>query len=128
MASRRLERVAAQVVREVGTVIEQRLSDPDLGFVTVHRATVTRDLRLATVFIGVLGDADQARASIRALQRARGLIRHDLAHRLRLRVTPDLRFQLDPSMLTEERLRQLLDDTSHETSPAGDPNADLPDA
>ena len=128
MASRRLERVAAQVRREVGTFIEQKLTDPNLGFVTVHQVTITPDLRVATVFIGVIGDADQARASIQALQRARGLIRHDLGRRLRLRVTPDLRFQLDPSMVTEERLRQLLDDTSLDTDPAGGANADPPNA
>lgn len=108
MASRRLQRVGAQLVREVGALIERELADPDLGFVTVHRAEVSRDFGIATILVGVIGDADQARASIQALERARHVIRRELGHRLRLRVTPELRFQLDPNMVTEEHLRQTL--------------------
>ncbi len=114
MASRRLQRVGAQVAREVGALIERELADPDLAYVTVHSAAVTRDLGVATILVGVIGDADQARASIEALERARRVIRRELARRLRLRVTPELRFQLDPDMVTEEYLRQTLDTRADE--------------
>ncbi len=121
MASRRLQRVGSQVAREVGALIERELADPDLDFVTVHSAEVTRDLGVATILVGVIGDADQARASIEALERARHVIRRELGQRLRLRVTPELRFQLDPDMVTEEHLRQTLDRRTDE--PGGRPGA-----
>ena len=125
MPSRRLERVAAQIVREVGAILARHVSDPELGFVTVRHASVSPDLEVATVFVSVLGDAERVRSSIQALERARGLVRQELGRRLRLRVTPDVRFQLDPEGITEERLRQLLGDTA---SPDIDAGPDSPGA
>ena len=123
MSSRRLERVEAQIVREVGDIVDHKLSDPQLGFVTVRSVAVARDLHLATIFVGVVGDAEQCERSIAALTRAQRLIRRELARRLRLRLTPELRFQLDPEMLTEEFVRQEL--AADPQSAAGD--GDEPD-
>ena len=123
MPPRRLERVAAQVVREVGEIIARDLSDPEVGFVTVRRANVSADLQVATVFVSVFGDADRARVAIMALHRARGLVRQELGRRLRLRVTPDVRFQLDPEGLTEERFHQLHADGSAPATTDALPNS-----
>ena len=108
MPTRRPERIAAQIAREVSGIVRFALVDPALATVTISRATMTPDLRRATVFVNVLGDADQCQESVAALQRASRVVRRELSARLRLRYSPELTFQLDPEMVTEELLQQLL--------------------
>lgn len=115
MPTRRPERIAAQIAREAGEIVRFTLGDPKIRLATVNRAQVSPDLRRATVFVTVLGDAEQCEESLTALERAAGVVRRELSARLRLRFTPEIRFQLDPAMVTEERLRQMLDEP-HEDS------------
>ncbi len=110
MPTRRPERVAAQIAREASEIVKFTLADPQVRLVTVNRAQVSPDLRRATVFVAVLGDAEQCRDSLAALQRASRVVRRELSARLRLRYAPEVTFQLDPEMVTEERLRQILDE------------------
>ncbi|MBM4437447.1 MAG: 30S ribosome-binding factor RbfA [Actinobacteria bacterium] len=106
MPRRRVERVAAHVVRELGAIIEKDLTDPAIGFVTVRHAALSADLSRATVFVSVYGSADRVQESLRALERAQGYLRRELAHRLRLRAALELSVQLDPEMVTAEQLAQ----------------------
>ena len=110
MPTRRPERVAAQIAREVSEIIKFTLADPQIRLVTVNMAQVSPDLRRATVFVAVLGDAEQCRDSIAALQRASRVVRRELSARLRLRYSPEVTFQLDPEMVTEERMHQILNE------------------
>lgn len=124
MPTRRPERIAAQIAREAGEIVRFTLGDPKIRLATVNRAQVSPDLRRATVFVTVLGDAEQCEESLAALERASGVVRRELSARLRLRFTPEIRFQLDPAMVTEERLRQILDghheDSDLDASPTTD--------
>ena len=117
MPTRRPERIAAQIAREASEIVRFTLGDPNIRLVTVNRAQVSPDLRRATIFVTVLGDAEQCEESIAALERAEGVVRRELSARLRLRFTPQIRFQLDPGMVTEERMRQLLDEEREDSSP-----------
>ena len=117
MPTRRPERIAAQIAREAGEIVRFTLGDPKIRLATVNRAHVTPDLRRATVFVTVLGDAEQCEEALAALERAAGVVRRELSARLRLRFTPEIRFQLDPGMVTEERLRQVLDERGEDSNP-----------
>jgi ribosome-binding factor A len=112
---RRPERVAAQITRETSEIVKFTLADPQIRLVTVNRAHVSPDLRHATVFVTVLGDAQQCGESLHALQRAARVVRRELSARLRLRYSPELTFQLDPEMVTEEGVRQISSDRSDDT-------------
>ena len=122
MPTRRPERIAAQIAREAGEIVRFTLGDPKIRLATVNRAQVSPDLRRATVFVTVLGDAEECEETLAALERAVGVVRRELSARLRLRFTPEIRFQLDPGMVTEERLRQVL----NERRDASNPGASLP--
>lgn len=116
MPMRRPERVAAQITREASEIIKFTLADPQIRLVTVNRSHVSPDLRHATVFVTVLGDAQQCLESLGALQRAARVVRRELSARLRLRYSPEVTFQLDPEMVTEEGVRQTLGDRGDDTN------------
>lgn len=118
MPTRRPERIASQIAREASEIVRFTLGDPSIRLATVNRALVSPDLRRATIFVTVLGDAEQCEESLAALERAEGVVRRELSARLRLRFTPEIRFQLDPAMVTEERLRQLLDEEREDSNPS----------
>ena len=120
IATRRAQRIEAQISREVSDLIERRLEDPAIGFVTVQRVSVSPDLGQAVVFVTPLGDASAAEESLAALQRAASFVRRELATRIRVYRIPRIRFQLDPDMMTAEALSQR---RAHSQAPGPGPHA-----
>lgn len=108
MQGKRLDRVNQLIKEEISLLLQRELKDPRLGFVTVTGVETTKDLRFAKVFVSVLGDEPQWRASMAALLSARGFIRNWLRQHLDLRVTPELDFRADHSMEHAARIQELL--------------------
>ncbi len=101
-------RVADQIQRELSTIVTQELKDPGIGeFFTISEVEVTRDLSIADVHFTVL-DAQSVPATLAALRRASGFLRRRLAGRVRLRVTPQLRFHHDSSTADGARMDALI--------------------
>src|SRR5262245_9794350 len=98
MQGKRLDRVNQLIKEEISHLLQRELKDPRLGFVTVTEVVVSKDLRSGKVYVSVLGSDDEWRASLLALESARGFIRNWLAPRLRMRAVPDLTFVPDRSM------------------------------
>ncbi len=95
MVSPRVLKLADQIKVIVASMIERRIKDPRLGFVTVTDVRLTGDSRDATVFYTVLGDdADRAGTAV-ALRSATGLIRAQVGRQLGLKFTPTLVFVAD---------------------------------
>src|ERR1035437_4791729 len=90
--ARRLGEAIAQIVAEM---LERRIKDPRLGFVTVTEARVTGDLREANVFYTVDGSAEEHAATAAALASATGLIRSEVGRQTGLKHTPSIAFRLD---------------------------------
>ena len=108
MQGKRLDRVNQLIKEEISLVLQRELKDPRLGFVTVTEVETAKDLRVAKIFVSVLGDDAQWEASLAALTHARGFIRHWLRGHLDLRVTPELAFRPDRSMAHAARIQELL--------------------
>ena len=108
MQGKRLDRVNQLVKEEISTLLQRELKDPRLGFVTVTEVETSKDLRLAKVFISVLGDERQWAASLAALASARGFVRIWLRQHLDLRVTPEFDFRPDRSMEHAAKIQSLL--------------------
>lgn len=87
-------------------MLERRLTDPSIGFVTVQRVALTPDLSRAIVFVAPLGKAERVQVSLESLQRAAAFVRRELSQRIRMYRIPEIRFQLDPDMVTEESIGQ----------------------
>lgn len=91
----RARRVADRIHETVARLLQGRIKDPRLGFVTVTDVRVTGDLQQATVFYTVYGSDEDRRDSAAALRSATGLIRSEVGKALGIRLTPSLTFQLD---------------------------------
>ena len=106
----RLRRVADQIHRELSMLLATQIKDPRVGMVTLTGVEVSPDLAHARVHFTTLGDADALALTEAGLKRAAGFLRSELGHRLKLRVTPELRFVYDASVERGVRLSRLIDD------------------
>jgi ribosome-binding factor A len=106
--SRRTERVGEEIREAVAEMIGHGLKDPRIGFVTVTRVSLTPDLRIAHVNVGVLGDQGQRDQTLAGLKQASGYMRRELGRRVRMRHTPELVFHYDQGLDATDRVAQLL--------------------
>jgi ribosome-binding factor A len=106
----RPDRIADQIRSELGQLLSRDVHDPGLGFVTITRVQVSRDLQQARVFYTALGDENSRRRSDRALHRALPFLRRQIGGRLRLRRVPELQFVYDESIAGQDRIEQLIND------------------
>ncbi|MED3660443.1 30S ribosome-binding factor RbfA [Ureibacillus sp. FSL K6-8385] len=106
--SLRANRVAEQIKKELGDIIGRKLKDPRLGFVTVTDVEVTGDLQQATIYISTLGTDEEREETLKTLERAKGFIRSEIGHRIRLRKTPEITFKFDSSIEYGNKIEQLL--------------------
>src|SRR6267154_4611291 len=91
----RARKLADRIAQIVAEMLERRIKDPRLGFVTVTEARVTGDLREATVFYTVYGSDEEQSATAAALASATGVIRSEVGHQTGLKHTPSLTFVAD---------------------------------
>src|SRR5262252_6912764 len=127
--ARRLGEAIAQIVAEM---LERRIKDPRLGFVTVTEARVTGDLREATVFYTVYGSDEEVAGTTAALTSATGLIRSEVGRQTGLKHTPSISFTRDTIPDTARTIEDLVDRARAEdervaaaragAEPAGDPD------
>ncbi len=104
----RVERIQKQVQEEVSQMLATEVRDPGVGLVTVTRAKVTGDLSLARVYWTMIGDLNERKKTVQALERATGFVRHLLAERLSLRRVPELKFIFDESVAAQDRIEQII--------------------
>ena len=115
----RPDRIADQIRSELGQLLSRDVHDPGLGFVTITRVQVSRDLQQARVFYTALGDENSRRHSDRALHRALPFLRRQIGGRLRLKRVPELQFAYDESIAGQDRIEQLINDL-HAAAPSDD--------
>ena len=123
MNDRRQRRVAELIHQEISLLIQRQVRDPRLGSITVTGVEVTQDLRLATIYVSVLGDDADVNQALAALKSAAGFFRHELGSTLTLRFIPELAFRLDKSLEQGLRIDQLLDSLPP-AAPADDDEGD----
>ena len=99
-----------EAVREVISEGLGELKDPRVGFVTVTGVETSPDLRQATVFVSVLGTERKRRQTLDGLAAAHGVLQARLARQLRMKRTPQLTFEYDPTVERGVRMTQLIDE------------------
>jgi ribosome-binding factor A len=119
MGFHRANRLAEEMKKEVSQILREEIKDPRVGFVSVTRVEVSSDLRYAKVFISVLGSQEERQEVARALKRAGGFIRSELARRIRLRFTPELTFKIDDSIEHGVRIANILDQVKNDDLKSG---------
>lgn len=109
MNTTRTERLARQFQQEIATIIQEELKDPRLGFVTITRVELSRDLSRATVLFSCLGDEEARSRSQEALDRSAGFIHGLIKKRFRLKIIPVILFRYDGSIAGSLALSETLD-------------------
>ena len=111
----RTHRISEEMKKEVSNIIQNELKDPRLPqMVSVMSANVTRDLRYAKVYISVFGSEEEKKNALSALKSAAGFIRREVGHRMQLRYTPEMQFELDNSIEHGAYITKLINDTMKE--------------
>ncbi|HZR52799.1 MAG TPA: 30S ribosome-binding factor RbfA [Streptosporangiaceae bacterium] len=105
----RKRKLADRIIQIVAEMLERRIKDPRLGFVTITEARLTGDLREATVYYTVLGDEQERAATAAALVSATGVIRSEVGKQTGLKHTPSLTFVADALPEDAKRLEGLVD-------------------
>jgi ribosome-binding factor A len=98
MEGKRSEKVADLIQKEISEMLLKTLKDPRIGFVTITRVAVSEDCRLAKVYFSVTGTLAERKRSTEGLNSAKGYVRKELGRRMRLKYTPEIMFQFDPSI------------------------------
>ena len=99
-----------EAVRAVLAEAIGELKDPRIGFITVTGVDTSRDLAQATVYVSVLGSERKRAQSLAGLEAAHGVLQRRIADELRLKRTPQLTFQYDPTVEQGVRMSKLIDD------------------
>ncbi len=106
--------INSEVMRAVSEIIRSEIRDPRVAPVTsVTDAEVTTDLKYATIYISTLGEGEKLDKTMEALKQAAGFIRRELAKRVNLRNTPELRFVADTSLAYGMKMSRLIDEVVH---------------
>ena len=113
------KRVADAVRDAVAEIITNEISDPRVGFVTVTRCHISRDLKQATVYFTILVPEGKQKEAFLHLDHAKGYIRRRLAQKVKFRVMPELHFSIDDVLAHEMRINEVISDL-HREAPATD--------
>lgn len=115
MTTARMRRVN-ESMRQVLSEALLALKDPRIGFVTVTGVDTSPDLRHAVVYVSVLGGEKKRQRSLAALEAAHGVLQAQVSRELRLKRTPQLAFEYDPSVEHGVRMSKLIDELAPEES------------
>jgi ribosome-binding factor A len=108
MASPRVRKIADRIHVIVAEMLERRIKDPRLGFLTVTDVRLTGDSQQATIFYTVLGEEDDLANTAAALESAKGLLRSEVAKQLGMRQAPSLTFIHDALPESARHLDEVL--------------------
>ena len=109
MSNPRVRKIADRIQVVVAEMLERRIKDPRLGFVTVTDVRVTGDSQQASIFYTVLGSEDELASTAAALESAKGVIRSEVAKQLGMRIVPSLTFVPDALPESARALDEVLE-------------------
>jgi ribosome-binding factor A len=105
--SYRLEKISHLIKEEISLIFLYKLKDPALGLITVTDVKVSSDLKTAKIYISVL-EIDKRNSTIEKINSINGLIRSQLAHRIKIKFVPELKFFIDDTLDYVEKINGLI--------------------
>jgi len=120
MPNLRHQRVCELLKREIGEAVRREFLVDDAGLITVNDVAMAGDLKSATVFISILGNADQQKRGFQMLTEHRIRIQGLVSKSIVLKYTPTLKFVFDDSIVRGNRVLQIMEELE-KSEPAGDP-------
>jgi ribosome-binding factor A len=106
--SLRTDRVASLIKHEIGGFILREYRDAAYGLITVTDVVVTSDLRIAKIYVSVMGSPEIREATMDMLEEHKGEIRSFIGSHLRLKFTPSIQFFIDETMDRVEKINNII--------------------
>jgi ribosome-binding factor A len=126
MTRLRPERVQEALRQEISRVALEEIKDPRIGFLTITKVELTKDLRYAKVYFSVLGGAKEKALALKGLNSAKGYIKGMVADRIKLRLVPDISFRIDESIEHTKEIYDLFERIKKKpTSPSNPQNSGM---
>jgi len=104
------DRLASSMMRELSYIFREDIKEASLNFVTITEVKLNPDASIAKIYITFLGGDNKIESALKALNRAKGHIRSQLAKRLKVRHTPNLIFEYDTSTEYGNKISRMLED------------------
>lgn len=108
MSKIRQERTAEDIRLIISDLLYRSVSDPRLQDLTVTRVLIDRELQHANIYVNALGDESRKQEVMKALDKAGGFFRYEIAQRMSLRTVPELHFHWDPTLAYAEEVDDIL--------------------
>lgn len=105
--SRRTERVEHLIKEEISLIFLYKLNEPEIGFITITNVKISSDLKIAKVYISIL-EKNKREEVLEKIKNKTGFIRSELAHRIRIKFTPELKFFIDDTLDYVEKIEGLI--------------------
>lgn len=103
-----MEQVASLIKEEIGILFTREFNDPSYGFLTVTDVLMSADLKIAKVYVSILGNADVRGRTMNLLEAQKPGIRHIIGSHIRLKFTPEIHFYLDDTLDRVARIHNLI--------------------
>lgn len=108
----RINRISEEMKKELSFIIQNDLKDPRLPkLISITSVNVTKDLKYAKAYISVFGTDEEKKNALTALKSAAGFIRREVGHRMQMRYTPEMHFELDNSIEHGAYISNLINQT-----------------
>lgn len=115
--SNRLARINEELKREVSNIINYEVKNSNVsGMISITKVKTTPDLRYAKISVSII-NSKSVKNTLAGLKAASGFIRSRVAEKINLRITPELVFELDDSMVYGERIDKILEDIMKDIKP-----------
>jgi ribosome-binding factor A len=105
----RIRKVEIDLKREISFIINNKIKDPRIGFITITDTKLSPDYKWLDVFVSVMGDDKETSSSLKVLDKCSGFIKRNLPKKLRLKSMPNMRFLYDKSIDEGMRISNILD-------------------
>jgi ribosome-binding factor A len=105
--SYRIDKVEHLIKEEISLIFLHKLADLNLGFITITNVRVSTDLKVARIYLSVL-EKEKREFALDKIEDKKGIIRTELAHRIRIKFIPELRFFLDDTLDYVEKIEGLI--------------------
>ena len=105
--SHRIDKVESLIKEEISMIFLNKLRDPEIGFITITNVKMSPDLRIAKVYISIL-DRERREEVFKKINSFNSYIRSELAHRIKIKFTPELKFFVDDTLDYVEKIEGLI--------------------
>ena len=108
MSSHRVDKVEKLIKEEISSIFLQKINEPELGFLTITNVKISPDLKVAKVYFSVF-EKEKREFALEKINSKLKFIRSELAHRIRIKFVPELKFFIDDTLDYVEKIEGLID-------------------